>query len=68
MGDYADAEQVLNEAIAILPTASGFHALLGTLMLRQGRKSDARVAYRDALRYEPDHAGYRSQLEQLAEV
>lgn len=68
MGDYVDAEQVLNKAIAILPTAGGFHALLGTLMLRQGRKSDARVAYREALRYEPDHVGYRSQLEALAEV
>jgi len=65
LGDYAAAERVLQGAIAIAPNISDFHAMLGTLLIRQQRNNDAKAALLEALRHEPDRSAYRAQLETL---
>jgi tetratricopeptide (TPR) repeat protein len=68
LGDYAAAERILVETIAAHPDLTSLHGVLGELLLRQQRRDEARRAFNEALRGEPNHEGYQTRLKQLVEA
>ena len=55
MGQSAEAERDLREAIRLGPTDPAGHFQLGLALLRRGRAAAAADAFREALRLSPDH-------------
>ncbi len=51
--DWAAAERLLRQSVALDPTAFFVHIELGNVYLSQGRRDDAVRAYSDALKYAP---------------
>ena len=55
-GDIAQAQKVLEAAIADMPDSAELHATLAAVFFRQGNRDAAARHYRDALRVKPDFA------------
>ncbi len=69
-GDLDQAEDLQRKAIAQCATQAAYHARLGNICLKRGRLAEARSAFRDCLRYNPDAmtAGFaRQSIVQITE-
>ena len=61
--DWAAAERLLLQSVALDPTAFFVHIELGNVFLRQGRRDDALRAYSDALKYAPIDPAQRQPIQ-----
>jgi hypothetical protein len=61
--DWATAERLLRQSVMLDPSAFFVHIELGNAYLKLGRLDDALRAYSDALRYAPDDARLRRQIQ-----
>jgi len=61
--DWATAERLLRQSVALDPTAFFVHIELGNVYLTQGRNDDALRAYSDALKYAPNDSKLRRPIE-----
>lgn len=62
MGNYAEAAQTYQKAIALQPDSAELHAFLGICQQASGKLSDAADSYREAVRLNPDYAQASSNL------
>lgn len=53
-GDLEQAEDCQRKAVAQCSTQPGYHARLGQICVQRGRLAEARSAFRDCLRHNPD--------------
>lgn len=61
--DWAAAERLLRQSVALDPTAFFVHIELGNVCLSQGRRDDALRAYSDALKYAPIDPALRQPIQ-----
>lgn len=61
---HRESQEVLQALLAAKPTAGGYN-LLGVALARQGKREEARHAFRAAIELDPDAAQYRENLERL---
>lgn len=64
-GKVSEAEQALQQAIAIDPENPAAHSLLGLVRSRQGDRRGAESAFREAIRIQPDLADAQTNLGNL---
>jgi protein O-mannosyl-transferase len=62
---YEPAEQVLREAIRLHSSELGLHYALGAVLKTTGRLQEALEEFKQELRYNPDYASARDQIEQI---
>lgn len=61
--DDAEAEKAFRRSVELDPTAYFVHIELGNLYLKRGSREECVRAYSDALKYAPDDAEIRSELQ-----
>jgi tetratricopeptide (TPR) repeat protein len=64
-GDLEGARRALDLALAMEPTSSNGHLILGDLELAAGRVDAARAAFQKALRLDPDNRDAMARLQRL---
>ena len=67
-GDVAGAERVLREAVDLAPEDANAHSTFGVLLARTGRIDEAEREFVEAVRRDPDNAGFASNLERLRKM
>ena len=65
LGHYTEAERAAREAVALDPTHTEAHFVLGQALAGQGRRHEALPIFRGILRANPDHEGTRNALRAL---
>ena len=63
---YPAAQAFLELNLEHHPEDAGAHFLLGEVLLKQGRKTQAAASYRKALQHDPKHTSAQLRLEELA--
>ena len=66
--DAAGAERVLREAVDLAPEDANAHSTFGVLLARTGRIDEAGREFAEAVRCDPDNAGFASNLERIRKM